>query len=172
MAVSEERRKWIQGFAVGEDLVDLDDDRLMAWSDEDEDRRVDAFLATVTDPEELHIYVDEYDWDGGLLGLKKALEHPLCDLGTVRLAYWRAKPTFYLRYRDREAAVEARQSEVYDLLRWIEDRVQRGLHAKAELPYDPANDYGNDLRPKAQEILRSEGRDVPAFMYQAIPSKA
>ena len=169
MAVSDERREDIARFAEGGHFNDLTDEEFDALTEDDYERASDEFFAAITDPEELHIFVGEYNWDGGVDDLLRAIRHRLCDQGTTLLTYWRGQPTYYLQYADR-AAVPAHEIEVYDLLREIEQRMASGAFATATQPFDPADDDGVDCRPSAADI-EQHGRDLPAIMYQPVPAR-
>jgi hypothetical protein len=170
MAVSDERREWIEKVAVGGVYDDLSEEEHDALTDDDHDRPSREFFASVADPEELHIFVGLYNWDGGVEDLQRVVRHPFCDLGTAMLVYWRGQPGFYLQYADR-AAVPDHAHEVYDLLREIEQRVAAGEYRTAAQPFDPAADEGQDQRPKPARVKRY-GRDLPAVMYRAVAPDA
>lgn len=166
MAIPEERRKWIVQVASGARLDGMPKEELEALTDADFDRLSREFFDSITDPEELHLYADEFDWDVGIGDIGRVVEHPLCDLGTALLVYWRARPGFYLQYRNREAVPEY-DHPFWDLIRDIEERVSRGQYRSAELPFDPADDHRADLRPDPKEV-RAYGRNLPAVMYRAV----
>lgn len=168
MALSEERREWIEKVAGGGGFDDLPDEEFDALTDDDLDRPSREFFTSVADPEELHVFAALYNWDGGVEDLHRVVRHPLCDLGTALLVYWRGQPDFYLQYADR-AAVPDHAKEDYDLLREIEQRVEAGLYRTASQPFDPADDKGQDRRTKPARVKRY-GRDLPAVMYRAIAS--
>ena len=170
MVVSDERRKWIEKVAVGGVYDDLSEDEHDALTDDDHDKPSREFFASVTDPEELHIFAGLYNWDGGVEDLQRVARHPLCDLGTALLVYWLGQPGFDLRYSDRDA-VPGHRRETWDLLREIEERVAAGAYRTATQPFNPANDKGEDLRPKPAEVKRY-GRDLPAVMYHAVAPDA
>src|SRR5437763_15602157 len=88
----------------------------------------DRVLAEVETPEELHEFLDRWNWDGGTEPVRRALAHPLCDRGTVLLVYWRIDPIFYLKPdHDTRAKVKANlwpDALVHrDMLREIERRL-------------------------------------------------
>jgi hypothetical protein len=170
MAVSNERRKLIEKVAVGAVYDDLSQDDYDALPDEAHDIRSREFFASVTDPEELHLFASLYNWDGGLDDLHRIVRHPLCDLGTALLVYWRGQPGFYLQYPDR-TVVPDHAHEVYDLLREIEQRVAAGEYRTARQPFDPAADEGQDRRPTPARVKRY-GHDLPPIMYRAVSSDA
>lgn len=166
MAISDERREWIVRVASGEEYKDLTDEEFEALTDEDMDRAAQEFFASVTDPDELHLFADAYNWDGRVEDLLRTIRHPLCDFGTALLVYWRGQPGCFLQYADREDVPQS-QREGYDLLREIEQRVQTGSYRSARQPFNPASDHKHDARPTPETIAR-QGRDLPAEMYQVI----
>lgn len=166
MAISDERREWIEKVAVGAVYDDLPDEEFDALTDDDHDRPSREFFASVTDPEELHLFADLYNWDGGVEDLWRVIQHPVCDLGTALLVYWRGQPDFDLQYADRDEVPDRRRKE-WDLLREIERRVAAGAYRTASQPFDPADDNSNDLRPKPARVQRY-GRDLPEVMYRAV----
>lgn len=170
MAISDERRAWIINVANGETFNELSDAELDALSEDDADRPSREFFASVADPAELHVFADAYNWDGGLKDVWRVIWHPLCDLGTALLVYWRAQPRQMLQHPDREALPEY-QREDWDLLREIEQRVAAGAFTTAAQPLDLANDNGYDARPKPHMVARL-GRDLPAAMYAAVGGRA
>lgn len=132
--------------------------------DEWEDRaEFDAFFDSVTDPEELHLFADGYNWDNGRDVLRRVVQHPLCDLGTALLVYWRGGPAYYLRYAD-PSGVPAYERDGYDFVQEVESRILSGHYGSARLPFDPRNDAGTDLtREYRKEAL--PGRTLPAEVY-------
>jgi hypothetical protein len=68
----------------------------------------DRALSQVETPEELHEFVDRWNWDGGSEPIRRVLAHPLCDRGTALMVYWRLEPIFYLKPKhDSREKVEA-----------------------------------------------------------------
>jgi hypothetical protein len=163
MAISDQRRRWIETLAREEHLDHLSDEELEAFTETDFEREYDAFFASVTDPEELHIFADAFNWDCELEKLTKVIHHPLCDRGTALLVYWRGQPAYFLRYGSR-AKIPYFERENFDLLREIERRMTDGGYARFDIPYDPTNDAGTDQRPKRREVERF-AREIPAMMY-------
>jgi len=166
MAIPDERREWIVRVANGEEYKGLSDGEFEALTDEDMDAAAREFFASVADPEELHLFAGAYNWDGGVEDLLRAVRHPLCDLGTALLVYWRGQPGSFLQYAGREG-VPRSQREDYDLLREIEQRVQSGAYRSARQPFDPADDHGHDARPTPASTAR-HGRGLPPGMYQVV----
>jgi Domain of unknown function (DUF4274) len=170
MGMSEERRDWIKRVANDAIFDELSERDFDAMTEDDHWRPFEEFFETVSDPEELHLFVGLINWDGGTKELTRVIQHPLCDLGTALMVYWLGQPGFDLQYASRDSVPQHRQ-EVYDLLREIEQRVAKGLYKSATQTFDPADVRGHDLRPKAERIKRY-GRDLPAAMYRAVTAVA
>ncbi|MBA4032279.1 MAG: hypothetical protein C0478_15520 [Planctomyces sp.] len=170
MAISEERKTYISLLATGGIFDNLSSEESDAFTEDDCDRPYREFFASVTDPEELHVFASFYNWDGGDHDLLQVLHHPLCDLGTALLIYWRSQPGFYLEYRNFEEVGPAFE-DGWHLLRKIEGMVAAGSFRTSTQPFDPANDEGEDLRPNPEEIRR-HGQDIPPAMYRAVKPKS
>jgi hypothetical protein len=167
MALSEEQRQRVQAL--------IDDE----WVDEDDDVEATeaAFaklLNAITDPEELHLFADGFNWDGGCDELGKVVAHALCDLGTALLIYWRGNPRWHLQYNDR-SEVREYELETFDLLQEIERKVLAGDFRTSTQPFDPRNDLGTDHTIAYEDILepiRRRGkvltRTIPPVMMEAI----
>jgi Domain of unknown function (DUF4274) len=109
----------------------------------------DRILAEVQSSEELHEFVDRWNWDGGTEPVRRALAHPLCDRGTALLVYWRIDPIFYLKPEQHtRSKVKANlwpDAVVHwDILREIERRLVANDFHSARVPFDPTNDRGRD----------------------------
>jgi hypothetical protein len=132
------------------------------WETEDE---FPQFFESVTDPEELHLFAN---WNGnGLVEeMRRVVEHPLCDLGTALLIYWRGKPGYYLQFADR-TDVPSCNLNAYDLLRDIEDLVARKRFKTSRFNFDPRNDHGHDLTPHSHQL--TDGRHIPDWMFPSRP---
>ncbi len=128
MAVSEERREVIARLV--EDL----------WDAEEE---FDQFFATVTDPEELHLFAYHFNMDTGVGELRKVVRHPLCDRGTLLLIYWRLSPGFFLSDQA-DGSDNPAEADQRDLLDEAERRYRAGA-ASAVVRFDPRRFRGNDL---------------------------
>ena len=127
----------------------------------------DRVLAQVESPEELHEFVDRWNWDGGTEPIRRALAHPRCDRGTALMVYWRIDPIFYLlpEHNTREKVRTNLWPDAlvhWDMLRDIERRLAGNDFETARVPYDPANDRGRDRtvqRRKRRPIPLLENRD-------------
>jgi hypothetical protein len=170
MALNKEQRKRVEAL-LNDEWRDEDE------SDEDADRAALAdLLGAVTDPEELHLFADGFNWDCGCSEMAQVIAHPLCDFGTALLVYWRGSPRYYLRYKDR-SEVKKHELPVFDLLQEIERRVLAGKFRTRSQPYDPRNDRSHDCTVDYADILeetRRAGkpvREIPAKMMEAVAAR-
>src|SRR5262245_43071023 len=198
MALSSERREWIVRVARGGGHANCSEEQLDALTDEELDDHYDRpyrdFFASVSDPEELHIFADEvacHQWLSRGFGIGMSLHvvhHPLCDLGTALMIYWRmvrAEPQLSeleallqaiqeaipeeKREERRKRHDELRESEqrtldsLREVQREIAQRVAGGEFKTTSQPFDPGNDRGVDLIGE----LRKMGKHLPAQMHQA-----
>ncbi|HEX4797434.1 MAG TPA: DUF4274 domain-containing protein [Humisphaera sp.] len=109
----------------------------------------DRVLGQIETPEELHEFVDRWNWDGGTKPIQRALAHPLCDRGTALMVYWRMEPIFFLTpdHDTREKVTAKLWPDAvvhWDMLRELERRLAANQFRTAQVPYDPTNDRGRD----------------------------
>ena len=123
-----------------------------------------AFFASVRSAEELHLFAEGFNWDCGPCELRQVVTHPLCDLGTALLVYWRGQPTEFQQYAARERVPED-DLELYDFLCEIEARVLSGRYPRRLISYDPRDDMGHDLTHQARRATELR-RAIPACMYE------
>ncbi len=104
----------------------------------------------------------------------KVIAHPLGDLGTALLIYWRATPRWYLQYNDR-SEVPDHERDSFDLIAEIEQKVKDGGFRTRSQPFDPRNDLGTDCTTSYEDILenlRKRGklpdRTIPPIMLEMI----
>jgi hypothetical protein len=136
------------------------------WQNQDE---LWAFFDSVTDPEELHIYADHFNWDGGVGQLRRVIHHPLCDGGTALLIYWRGGPgtkAMFDEHPDRHLMTLT--ADKFDLLLEIEQMVIGGHWKVQRFAYDPRNDRGRDLLRLIERLPKK--RMPPSEMYDSIAS--
>ena len=167
MALNEEQRKRVEAL-IYDEYFDEDDD---------EETMLAAFanlMNAITDPEELHLYADGFNWDCGCSDMAKVIAHPLCDLGTALLIYWRGSPRWYLQYNDR-SEVKEHELDTFDFLMETEKRVQSNSFRTRGQQFNPRNDQGRDCTIAYEEILedlRNSGkiltRSIPLAMLDAI----
>jgi hypothetical protein len=110
------------------------------WDSEGE---FDQFFATITDPEELHLFAYHFNMDTGIGELRKVVQHPLCDRGTLLLVYWRLSPGWF--YAAGMEITSSAQQEQHALLKDVEQRFLMDEHASAVIFFDPRRFRGGDL---------------------------
>jgi hypothetical protein len=130
------------------------------WESEEE---LHEFLDTATDPEELHLYADGFNWDTGVGELRRVIRHPLCDRGTAMLIYWRGSPGYMARFAERPETRIPDQADHFDLLREIEQKVIAGHFRSRRFPYDPKNDRRKDMTARHADGPRK--RPIPQEMF-------
>ncbi len=122
------------------------------------------FLDTATDPEELHLYADGFNWDAGVGPLRRVIRHPLCDRGTALLIYWRGSPGYMARFADRSETRHPDQADHFDLLREIEQKMMAGHFPSQRFSYNPTNDRGTNLT--ARHAGGPQKRPIPQEMFR------
>ena len=130
------------------------------WESEEEKSR---FFETITDAEELHLYADGFNWDTGVEGMRRVIQHPLCDRGTALLIYWRGSPGFFARFASRTETTNPDQAEHFDLLLEIEQKVIAGHFPSRRFHYDPKKDKGKDMTARHNTVPRK--RTIPQEMF-------
>jgi Domain of unknown function (DUF4274) len=166
MALSDEQRRRVDAL-VNDEWVDEDGD------EEASEAAFAKLMRAITDPEELHLFADNFNWDCGCGEMAKVIAHPLCDLGTALLIYWRGRPRWYLKYKDR-SEVQEYEVATFDLLQEIERKVLAGDFRTRSLRYDPRNDLGNDNTVEYADIVEEARRTgkltraIPSVMSEAI----
>lgn len=119
------------------------------WVDEDDDEIATAenlarLLGEVESAEELHVMVAEFNWDTEGETVLTILKHPLCDVATTLLAYWRSGPRYYSRFAN-EAEIDAEYMiEGWELVQKLHAAVEARLGERASIRFDPANDATSD----------------------------
>jgi len=131
------------------------------------DRKRRAWLRSATDPKELHLFAENWHWDGG--GGKQLLAlagNPHCDAGTLLLLFWHGGgEDSYFRYDAVKNIDDEFDREVHRLLRRIERRIVGGDYATAKIAFDPAPFVSMDDR-------RDEfARRIPDALYRPIGRK-
>lgn len=135
------------------------------WPSEDDD--LEALVAVLQTPEELHQLAWSFNWDDvGLEAPRAIIRRPDCDLGTAVLLYWHSGPRFYAQYPG-EQEVPAHSRALYALHREIEERVRTGFYAHRAFRFDPRDDRGHDWTHDYADL--PERTPLPAEMRQATP---
>ena len=130
------------------------------------DGLLEEFFASAT-AEDLHFFADYWNWDGGREDLERVVGHPLCDLGTALLIYWRAEPVYYLKYARIEDAIGHEQEEMAFILD-IERRVSNGQYSTHLFSFNPRDDGYRYDRTHREEPNPQAKREIPPAMFGAM----
>jgi hypothetical protein len=131
------------------------------------DRKRKAWLQSTTDPEELHLFAENWHWDGGggkpLLAL---VENPHCDAGTMLMLFWLGGgEDMYFQYDVVKDIDWEFDREVHRLLRRIEKKLVSKDYSTAKIYFDPSSFIS--MHDRRNEFARQ----VPEIMYQPIGPK-
>ena len=131
---------------------DLPPDKFDELSEE-WDARTQAFLKGERKAEELHLFVDMFNWDGGIEELKLVAKNPSCDVATALMMFWRGQPQEYIGVVD----VPGYMPDYKGFLEGIQEKVVRGEYRGGACSYDPMEELGEDIiryiPPIAQEMI-------------------
>jgi hypothetical protein len=120
-------------------------------------------MARLTTPETLHRRALAYNWDAGVAGARRIVQHPACDRGTALMVYWRLAPHALRRHPDAAHAPARVRAEV--ALAWeLEARLLAGDFATSHFRFDPTNDAGLDRTQVTEEEARAAARPMPAAL--------
>lgn len=89
--------------------------------------------------EEIHAFVDRWNWDWGTEELSYLLENPLCDRATVLLIYCLGAADYYRQYGSREE-VPGIHIEGYDLIMQAKDALEIDRFKSEKLAFDPQDE--------------------------------
>ena len=165
--LSPERDRFIRDIANDEWIDRLDaeiseDDQLFEAESKKWRTATQEFLAGDTPAEELHLFAQAWNWDGGMNEMRQVATHPNCDAGTALMLYWLAGPEFYLQYETREG-VPAWAHEGLDLVQTIEQRYLSDAYATSQIRFDPRAEGVIDRFPRNQRRWK---RRLPPRMYE------
>jgi hypothetical protein len=87
---------------------------------------------------------------------------PACDRGTAAMVYWSSAPHVYAAFQER-AEVPSYARVGWELLRTIEERLERGEYRTAEIHYDPTDDRFGEVRgvDRTAQWRRATSRPIP-----------
>ena len=149
MTLSRDYRKHVRKLCVDYMLADAS---LLAGINSE----IDKLFAEFSNPEELHWFADNWNWDAGIDRLRQLLEHPLCEFATALRIYWLAASKYYLKYKTRDD-VPTYELAHFDFIKWIETRYAKREFKDGNVFYDPAKNWS--------EV---DGRGLPHIMYEAV----
>ena len=105
------------------------------------DRKRKSWLQSATDPKELHLFAENWHWDGG--GAKPLLplvENPQCDAGTMLMLFWHGGgEDMYFQYDTIKDIDSEFDREVHRLLRRIEKKLVGKEYTTAKIYFDPSS---------------------------------
>src|SRR5262245_26699988 len=105
MKVAPSRRRhivWLASQTFPDDVSDdvLADDKKRAALQRKMAHEMKDFLRSASSPDELHLFAENWNWDGGIAPLLQLVRNPHCDAGTALTIFWRGCPEdFYSSYR-------------------------------------------------------------------------
>lgn len=171
MAISKKRQKTILEFAsqggtseIGPEI--WDDEKRYAVFKRELDRNTMQFVETSTDARELHLFAQNWDWDGNIRPLFKLIKNPHCDAGTLLFLYWHGCPEDYYLFHSAASDIEIPcEREVFRLLRQIERKIVKAEHKTSSIAFDPTNRIS--MRDRRDEFARA----IPEIMYQPVTGR-
>lgn len=172
MAISKHRRQEIIDLAtpgVPPEIPEKlwDDDIALAPLIRAADKKRKAWLQVATDPKELHLFAENWHWDGG--GAKPLLtlvENPYCDAGTMLMLFWHGGgEDSYFQYDAINEIDREFDCEMHRLLRRIEKKIVGKDYATANIYFDPSSFIS--MRDRRDEFARQ----IPEILYQPIGRK-
>ena len=172
MAISKKRRQEIIDLAIpgvppGTPEELWNDDAALQPLIRAADRKRKAWLKSATDPKELHLFAENWHWDGGggkpLLGL---VENPHCDAGTMLMLFWLGGgEDMYFQYDKINEIDWNYDREIHRLLRRIEKKIVNQDYATSKIYFDPSSYVS--MRDRCDEFARQ----IPDVLYQPIGRK-
>jgi len=130
-------------------------------------RETKEFLSSTTNPEELHLFAQMWNWDCGVEEMLQLIMNPCCDAGTALLVFWYGgAESFYLHYRTlQDCRARGEERDTFRLLLQIERRFTKGQFATSRMAFDP--------KPHMHmEEWKSEfARRIPEAMYEPSTSR-
>ena len=131
------------------------------------DRERKAWLQAATDPKELHLFAENWHWDGGGgAPLIPLVENPCCDAGTMLMLFWLGGgEDMYFQYNAIKDVQSEFDREVQRLLRRIEKKLVNGDYGAAKIYFNPTS--WTSMRERRDEFARP----VPDELYQPIGRK-
>lgn len=125
------------------------------------DRKRSRWLANHTNAQELHLFAQNWHWDGGGgKPLQKLVANPHCDAGTMLLLFWYGcAEDYYFQFDTIRRITGEHDREIFRLLRQIERKISKSEYGSANIFFDPA--------PHVSMLDRREefSRQIPECMY-------
>jgi hypothetical protein len=130
---------------------------------------LNATLAAVEVPEELHYFALNFNWDTSCDELFLVVRHPLCDHGTALLVYWLAGPGWLYQFASPEVVPDTDRAR-YDLMVEIEERFLADAFSLKSIRIDPRNICRHDFT--ADYAAQGGVRRVPPAMLEPSPGRS
>lgn len=172
MAISKRRQQEIidlatPGVPPGTPEELWNDDSALAPLIRAADKKRKAWLQSVTNPKELHLFAENWHWDGG--GGKQLLplvDNPNCDAGTMLMLFWHGGgEDMYFQYNAVNDIDDEFDREIHRLLRRIEKKFVAKDYATANIYFDPESFIS--MRDRRDEFARQ----IPEVLCQSIGRK-
>lgn len=148
MPVSAERLAYIRELS-NDERVDVTDTSSFTDADWERfcaelDAEALAFCRETTDPEELHAFAQNWNWDAGHGVLEEILNNPACEAATALYIYWHASPEYYLQFANAEAMASAGgdPDDILGFLSRLEARYVAGKFTVGSIAFDPTDPFG------------------------------
>ena len=127
-----------------------------------------AWLKSANDPRELHLFAENWHWDGGGgKPLQNLVANSHCDAGTMLMLFWLGSAEdYYFQYRTIKEIDWEHDREIYRLLRQIERKLVKSDYATAKVYFDPASYIS--MSDRRQEFAR----EIPDVLYKPIGRKS
>ncbi|MGB7344285.1 hypothetical protein Poly51_60010 [Rubripirellula tenax] len=131
------------------------------------DRKRNSWLASQTNPKELHLFAQNWHWDGGGgKPLQKLIANSHCDAGTMLHIFWYGcAEDYYFQYNTVKEIDWEHDREIFRLLRQIERKIVSADYATANIYFDPTPFVS--MRDGRDEFARQ----IPELMYRPIGRK-
>jgi len=119
------------------------------------------YLESAT-PAEWHAYADGSNYSDNQPGLRWLLDQPSLELATALTIYWNLGAAWYVAF---ETVEQADNPETFELLRLIEERVQRGFYQGNSLWFDPMQSESATPNDYPDQPVN---RPIPPAMLQVV----
>lgn len=169
MAISKKRRQEIIDLAIpgvppGTPEELWNDDDALAPLIRAADRQRNKWLDSATDANELHLFAENWHWDGGGgKPLQRLVANSHCDAGTMLMLFWLGSAEdYYFQYRTIGEIDWEYDREIFRLLRQIERKIVKSDYATALIAFDPAPHVS------MQDRRTEFAREIPEIMSQPI----
>lgn len=172
MAISNKRQREIIDLAIpgvppGTPEELWNDDAALAPLIRAADRKRTKWLRSTTNARELHMFAENWHWDGGGgKPLQTLVKNSHCDAGTMLMLFWLGSAEdYYFQYKQIQDIDSEFDREIFRLLRGIERKIVRADYETANIYFDP-QPYVS-MKERRDEFERP----LPDIMYLPIGRK-